>query len=124
MCPQLLLIPMKEHALPSLTTVAISVYISASCNMWRPGSSCKDLIGWMNLVLLENCACCLNPGPNPNPVPLLQVPVEQQEVQANLRLDSDGTSDVMRKSMLKRRTFENFERVKNRELNVVEGECF
>lgn len=49
------------------------------------------------------------------------VPVEQQEVQANLRLATDGTSDVMRKSRLKQRTFENFERVKNRELNVVEG---
>ena len=56
-------------------------------------------------------------------MPLLQVPVEQQEVQANLRLATDGTSDVMRKSRLKQRTFENFERVKNRELNVVEGEC-
>ena len=49
--------------------------------------------------------------------------MEQQEAQANLRLASDGTSDVMRKSMLKRRTFENSERIKNRELNVVEGEC-
>ena len=77
----------------------------------------------LDLVLLGNCACCLNPGPNPHPMPLLQVPVEQQEVQANLRLNSDGTSDVMRKSMLKRQTFENFERVKNRELNVVEGAC-
>ena len=44
-------------------------------------------------------------------------------MQANLRLASDGTSDVMRKGMLKRWTFENVERVRNREVNVVEGEC-
>ena len=80
--------------------------------------------------LLKIPSLCLLPHPNPScspspdPTSLLQVPVEQQEVQATLRPASDETSDVMRKSMLKRQTFQNFERVKNREVNVVEGECY